>query len=1139
MTQFAYLQPEFPEVFESATRAEALANSDPRAACFYARRALELAVSWAYEHDAGLQLPYREDLSALIHEPTFRNTVGQAVFYKCRAIKDLGNHAVHSQKPLTVAESVAAVRELFHVCYWLVRTYATGEKPQPGTTFNPAGLPTESAVPKQTQAQLQQLNDQLTSEREKLFAVLAEKESLDDELKRLRAEIAAAKKANEATPDTHNYSEAETRDLFIDLLLKEAGWPLDKPEDREYEVAGMPNNQEKGFVDYVLWGNDGKPLGVVEAKKTRRDARVGQHQAKLYADCLEAKFGQRPVIFYTNGYEHWIWDDQMYPPRPVQGFYKKAELELIIQRRQTRKSLTTAKIDEKIVERYYQTRAIRRLGESFEKDHTRRALLVMATGSGKTRTVIALADMLMKANWAKRILFLADRTALVNQAVNAFKTHLPDAAPVNLVTEKNTEGRVYVSTYPTMIGLIDEAKGSERRFGVGHFDLVIIDEAHRSVFMKYKAIFDYFDSFLVGLTATPKDEVDRNTYKLFELEDGVPTDAYPLNEAVADGFLVPAKSVSVPLKLPTQGLVYDLLSDEEKERFELTDWKERAEDVLETGRVEAAAVNQWLFNEDTVDKVLKHLMERGIKVDGGDKLGKTILFAKNHDHATFIAERFNKNYPKYKGEFARVIDFQVEYAQDLIDKFGNPAKMPQIAISVDMLDTGIDVPEVVNLVFFKQVRSKTKFWQMVGRGTRLCPNLFGPGMDKECFYIFDYCGNLEYFSQNMDGTDGSSGASLSQRLFATRLRLISAMSNSKEGAKVVREDHAIYGGEPMTDEQVFASIVGLLKAEVGSMNTDNFIVRAKRRLVEKYQDSAQWLSLDEDKLTELEHEIAGLPSEKEPEAVESKQFDLLILRLQVAQLQSAPGYKRFKQQVQDIAAALEESSSIPVIKEQLNLIQDLQTDGWWEDVTLPMLELVRLRLRPLVRLIEHTKGSPVYTDFTEEMGEESEIHLPGFTDAISFERFKEKARVFLRDQMDREAIQKLRMNEPLTESDLSELESILRESGSADDVAMQRASEHGLGLFVRSLVGLDRESAKASLNQLVAGTALNGNQIEFLAMMVDYLTEHGVMEPRALYESPFTDISPLGPDGLFPSTLVDQLLGFLDRVRSGAQAYSS
>ena len=390
----------------------------------------------------------------------------------------------------------------------------------------PAALPKAAPAPRQTAEQLQQLEASLRERDEKLAALLADKTTLDEELKRLRAEVAAAKQAATAQPDTHDYSEAETRDYFIDLLLKEAGWPLDQPRDREFEVSGMPNNQGKGFVDYVLWGDDGKPLGLVEAKRTRRDARVGQQQAKLYADCLEQQFGQRPLIFYSNGYEHWLWDDTHYPPRAVQGFYKKAELELAIQRRSTRKPLAAGDINPAIVERYYQTRGIRRIAEAFERDHDRKALVVMATGAGKTRTVIALCDLLMRCNWAKRVLFLADRVALVNQAVNAFKRHLPDASPVNLVTEKDAEGRVFVSTYPTMMGLIDETRDGQRRFGVGHFDLVIIDEAHRSVFQKYRAIFDYFDSLLVGLTATPKDEVDRNTYSLFDLENGVPTDAY-------------------------------------------------------------------------------------------------------------------------------------------------------------------------------------------------------------------------------------------------------------------------------------------------------------------------------------------------------------------------------------------------------------------------------------------------------------------------------------------------------------------------------------------------------------------------------------------------------------------------------------
>ena len=575
MSQFTFLRREWASVFEAASKAEAAVHADPRTACFYARRTLELAVSWAYKHDAALRLPYQDNLSALIHEPSFKQAAGEAVFSKARVINTLGNRAVHSHRAVAGADALAALRELFHVAYWFARSYARAGRPPPGLAFDPTALPRPAATGQQTAEQLRALEERLRERDEKLTTLLADKGALDEELKRLRAEVAKAKQAAAAQPDTHDYSEAETRDYFIDLLLKEAGWRLDQARDREFEVSGMPNAQGKGFVDYVLWGDDGKPLGLVEAKRTRRDARVGQQQAKLYADCLERQFGQRPIIFYSNGYEHWTWDDTHYPPRRVQGFYKKAELELSIQRRETRRTLAEAPISPEIVERHYQTRAIRRIAEAFESDHDRKALLVMATGAGKTRTVIALSDLLMRCNWAKRVLFLADRIALVNQAMNAFKRHLPDASPVNLVTEKTAEGRVYVSTYPTMMGLIDEARDGQRRFGVGHFDLVIIDEAHRSVFQKYSAIFDYFDSLLIGLTATPKDEVGRNTYRLFELEDGVPTDAYSLEEAVRDDFLVPPNAVSVPLKFQREGIKYDELSAEDKDLWDAVEWGRR------------------------------------------------------------------------------------------------------------------------------------------------------------------------------------------------------------------------------------------------------------------------------------------------------------------------------------------------------------------------------------------------------------------------------------------------------------------------------------------------------------------------------------------------------------------------------------
>jgi len=1168
MSQFAFLQAEWPAVAEAAGKAAAAIQSDPRTACFYARRALELAAHWIFTHDPALKLPYQDNLSALIHEPSFKDTAGQAVFTKARLIVQLGNQAVHSHKAVMQYDALTAVRELFHVGYWLAHIYARGAKPAAGITFDPKLTTGGPPVPRHAVEQLQALETQLRNQDAKLSELLADKNTLDAELKQARAEVAKAKAAAATQPDTHDYSEAETRDAFIDLLLREAGWSLSRGTGGspvveaahgraaratiEVEVAGMPTlstgGSGKGFVDYVLWGDDGKPLAVIEAKRTKRDPRVGQQQAKLYADCLEKQFGRRPLIFYTNGYEHWLWDDQRYPSRPVQGFYAKTEMELAILRRTSRKPLTDASINQDIVERYYQTRAIRRIAEAFEKDNDRKALLVMATGSGKTRTVIALADLLMRCNWAKRVLFLADRVALVNQAAGAFKRHLPDTAPVNLVTEKLTDGRVYVSTYPTMMGLIDETKDGQRRFGPGYFDLIIIDEAHRSVFQKYRAIFDYFDSLLVGLTATPKDEVDRNTYGLFDLEKGVPTDAYDLDEAVRDGFLVPPRAMSVPLKFQREGIAYKDLSPEEQEQWDSLEW----EDGEVPDEVGAEVINKWLFNKDTVDKVLAQVMTTGQTVAGGDRLGKTILFAKNQAHAEFIEERFNANYPRLKGSFARIITFKTEYAQSLIDAFSDPEKAPHLAISVDMLDTGIDVPDVVNLVFFKIIRSKTKFWQMLGRGTRLRPDLFGPGQPKRFFTVFDFCQNLEFFSENPDSADGAVPASLGTRLFRARLELIGELDKHVG----VGENAIAYtsgtGGPPVRGNENAPNAHGraahatlrqdlaiVLHGEVAAMNVDNFVVRPKRRLVETYAKPVAWNHLSQEARAELSHEVAGLPSERDPESEEAKRFDLLMLNLQLAQMRAEPAFERLMKQVKTIAGLLEEKSAIPMVKERMALILDLQTDEWWQDVTIPLLENVRRRLRDLVKLIDKQQRTPLYPDFEDEIGEGTEITLPGVVSGNGdFEKFRAKARAFLLEHQDHVAVRKLRLNQALNPNDLAELERMLVMNGigKQDDIAKAKESAHGLGLFVRTLIGLDREAAKGALATFLNGKNWTANQIEFVNLIINYLTEHGVMEAALLYESPFTDLTPKGPDGLFTSKQVDELMAVLERVRGTAVA---
>jgi len=619
----------------------------------------------------------------------------------------------------------------------------------------------------------------------------------------------------------------------------------------------MPNAKGIGYADYVLWGDDGKPLAVVEAKKTTADPQVGQQQAKLYADCLERMHSQRPLIFYTNGYTTWLWDDRAYPPRQVAGFHKKDELARLILRRSQRQSLDVTQVKDAIAGRYYQKRAIGSIAAQFSGAR-RKALLVMASGTGKTRTAIALADVLQRAGWVKRALFLTDRVSLVTQACNTFKAHLPESSPVNLVTE----GRVYVCTYPTMMGMIDETKAgqgsTDARFGVGHFDLVIIDEAHRFVYQKYGAIFRYFDSLLVGLTATPREEVDKNTYDLFELEPGVPTDAYELTEAVNDGFQVPPRVEQVDLRFLREGIDYESLSDEEKARWEGLDWGDQVDPDQLPDRVNAAAINSWLFNRDTVDKVLQHLMEHGHKVEGGDRLAKTIVFARNHDHARFIEERFNHHYPQHAGHFARVIDNRAKYPQSLIDDFSQKGKAPHMAISVDMLDTGIDVPEVANLVFFKPVYSKIKFWQMIGRGTRLCPDLYGPGEDKQDFRVFDFCFNFDYFRERPEGINAGDTAPLGTRHFRARVQLLG---------------HVQTNPELDPDADLLVSLTEGLHGEVAAMNRDNFIVRMHLEAVARFQQQNAWADLSENDREILQREVAWLPSEIATDDIESRLFD--------------------------------------------------------------------------------------------------------------------------------------------------------------------------------------------------------------------------------------------------------------------------
>ncbi|WP_298254723.1 type I restriction-modification enzyme R subunit C-terminal domain-containing protein [uncultured Arthrobacter sp.] len=498
----------------------------------------------------------------------------------------------------------------------------------------------------------------------------------------------------------------------------------------------------------------------------------------------------------------------------------------------------------------------------------------------------------------------------------------------------------------------------------------------------------------------------------------------------------------------------------------------------------------------------------------------SLEFAKNNRHAEYIATRFDKNYPHLKGHFARVVTYQVNYAQNLIDEFSRRDADPHIAISVDMLDTGIDVPEVVNLVFFKMVRSKTKFWQMVGRGTRLCPDLFGPGEDKEDFLIFDLCRNVEYFNAGMPGNEGSLGKSLAESTFATRVRLLRTTA-----------DLAWDSGSPFV-----VKLQESLKHTVGRLPLENFLVRPARKWVEKFTEESTWTSLDGEDFDALETEVARLASIGAlPDTEEAKRFDYLVLRTELAALQGSP-MGPFRTKVQAVAAALQDQPDVPAIAAQLPLIEAILDDAEWESVSAGWLEDIRLRLRELVHLIEKRKRHVVYTNFLDELGELEEIDLAGASNGhMDPARYREKIRLYLTGHQDHAAIQRLRRNRQLTALDLSELERILLESGLGSREDLDRAAAEGLGLYVRSLVGLDRDAVEEALAEFVANTTLTAQQLDFLQVLTNHLVDNGTVSPGALFDSPYNELAPAGPDVLFGEEGVVRLFGVLRAIESHAR----
>jgi len=906
--------------------------------------------------------------------------------------------------------------------------------------------------------------------------------------------------------DKIDYSEAETRKLFIDLLLEEAKWEvLDKegaivPSKAciEIEVTGMPNNAGVGYVDYVLFGANGKPLAVVEAKRTTKSPEVGRQQAILYADCLERQYGVRPVIYYTNGFKTFIIDGLGYPARRVHGFHTEEDLLVLIQRR-GRNGITDLKINDEITNRAYQKQAVKAICENFNGMH-RRGLLVMATGTGKTRVAISLCDVLMRNGWAKNILFLADRTALVKQAHKNFTKLLPSATTARLDDFKPSEkeavmkARILFSTYQTMINYIDTEL---KEFSIGRFDLIVIDEVHRSIFGKYTSILSYFDALMVGLTATPREDDDRSTYELFERESGEPNFEYLLDEAVSDGYLVDKVVLSRTTDILKNGIKYDKLSEDEKQQMESI-WKyEKAklnipDEELYRRNIEHDELFSYIFNQDTIDKVIIDLMDNGLKINGGDTIGKTIIFAYNHYHAVLIVERFKHLYPALGDDFCQLIDNTVNYAQSLIDTFEVRGKMPQIAVSVDMLDTGIDVPDILNLVFFKQVRSKIKFLQMIGRGTRLSEEIFDEGETpedraKKFFYIFDWCGNFEFFGENPKGFEPMKSISLTQRLFDLRVDLSIALQHEQfQNDEVAKALH----------DETKAILIGQVK----ELNDKHISVREHWDLVDKYRKKNTWVYLSNTDGIELKDVIAPLLVSSTTNIGATK-FDILMLNIELSQIDEAVNGDKSKQVVEKIANKLQEKASIKQVNDKMPLIKQLSKHDFWETASLDKLEYVRKEIRDLVQFltsITNQKFTINIKDTVEAKGTPKDVPLQ--------KSYKQRVMDFLAENKELPVIQKIVNMEKLSFDDIGELENICwKELGTKEDYEKFIAKSNmicgdSVGAFIRSQIGVDRHVAMLRFSQFLSDVTLNSLQEEYIKSIITYVCDNGDITPNTLME---------------------------------------
>ncbi|TWU41878.1 DEAD/DEAH box helicase family protein [Novipirellula artificiosorum] len=1114
---FEFLRPKWPELSGLGGFAEAYAHPDPVGAISKLRVFCEQVVEWIH-HDQRLPKPPRANLNDLLHNQPFKDVVPEVVLSKLHALRMEGNNAAHGNKGDTTT-ALRLTREAFNVARWLHVSYASGNVTDcPEYCEPPTGGVEGSNQRREKRAILERVAAQ-EAQMQKLLADLdnerSRAEQAESTAEERQAALEAALQATSAlqSVDPMAFSEEETRKYLIDQMLADEGWDVGKGNTNTAEVVKeapvkyQVGASGAGKADYLLDDDNGKPLGVVEAKKTAVDPQLGRKQAEQYADGLEKEHGQRPVIFYTNGYDQWIWNDAAgEPPRKIYGFYSKDSLQHLHFQRTAKKPVGEVSANPDIAGRMYQIEAVRRVVEQFA-EKKRKALLVQATGTGKTRVAISLCDAMIKANWAKRILFLCDRRELRRQANNAFNEFLPSLPRtyVSGASAGNTKDRIFLSTYPAMMKVYQS-------FDVGFFDLIIADESHRSLYNRYRTIFEYFDSYQLGLTATPVDFVSRNTFKIFECDEGDPTSNYDYPTAVAQKHLVPFEVDTHTTPFLRSGIKYSKMTPEQRQQLE-------EDEVLPQAiEFEQGAVDKVVYNKDTNRHILRNLMDHGIRV--GSRIGKTIVFARSIKHARLMEELFNEMYPQYGGKFCQTVVSDDPRAESMIDDFKGDGSNPDltIAISVDMLDTGVDVPECVNLVFAKPVYSYVKFWQMIGRGTRLCLDLFGPDLDKSHFQIFDHWGNFERFEQDYKAAEPVRQKSLCERVFEARMKLAEAALEKQHNAG-------------------FQIATGLISKQVADLPTGSIPIKEKWKQVQSVSSDETVRQFDAATKATLQQDVAPLMQWVDiAKHEEAYKFDRLIAQLQAELIRGGGKFSDMRDEVVNLVSSLR--INLSQVKLKLSVIERVKSDEFWDEVTVAGLEEIRDQLRGIVqfrRKDETPRFDPVVIDVREDEADverkKHKVRLDRLDD-LDMVAYRNRVNNVLQAIIDQnETLRKIRLGQPVTEHDLEDLCSLVltQEPGlDLHNLLDYFTQAESLDQAIRAIIGMDADVVQQRFTEFVqAHPNLASHQIKFLDLLQNHIAKFGSIKTDDLYAAPFTTLHSDSLDGLFDESLADELFDII------------